>query len=71
MLHQQWSDACLVTPGIRPEWSATGDQVRIMTPLQAIELGASYLVIGRPITEAQDPMTALQKIENELAIAKA
>ena len=71
MLHQQWPDACLVTPGIRPEWAATGDQVRVMTPLQAIELGASYLVIGRPITAAKEPMQALQSIERELEMAKA
>ena len=58
---------CLVTPGIRPQGSDKGDQNRIMTPRQAVELGASYLVIGRPITQAPDPMAALAAIENELS----
>lgn len=56
----------LVTPGIRPEWSVTGDQKRIMTPAQAMQTGSNYLVIGRPITQADDPMQALEKIEKEL-----
>ncbi len=60
-------DFCLVTPGIRPKGSETGDQKRIMTPKQAIDLGASYLVIGRPITQAKDPMAVLSAIEQELA----
>ena len=58
----------LVTPGIRPEWSVTGDQKRIMTPAQAVEAGSNYLVIGRPITQADHPMQALEKIEKELGI---
>lgn len=56
----------LVTPGIRPQWSVTGDQKRIMTPAQAVAAGGNYLVIGRPITQADDPMQALAKIETEL-----
>ena len=56
----------LVTPGIRPEWSVTGDQKRIMTPAQAMQAGGNYLVIGRPITQAENPMQALEKIEKEL-----
>lgn len=56
----------LVTPGIRPEWSVTGDQKRIMTPAQAVQAGSNYLVIGRPITQAEQPMQALEKIEKEL-----
>lgn len=60
-------DFCLVTPGIRPKGSETGDQKRIMTPRQAIDLGASYLVIGRPITQANDPMAVLTAVEQELA----
>ena len=56
----------LVTPGIRPEWSVTGDQKRIMTPAQAMQQGSNYLVIGRPITQADEPMAALEKIEQEL-----
>jgi len=58
----------LITPGIRPEWSVTGDQKRIMTPAQAVEAGSNYLVIGRPITQAEHPMQALEKIEQELGI---
>lgn len=57
----------LVTPGIRPAGSAKGDQQRIMTPAQAITAGASYLVIGRPITAAADPLAALTAIEQELS----
>jgi orotidine-5'-phosphate decarboxylase len=55
-----------VIPGIRPIWSEPGDQKRILTPRQAVEAGADYLVIGRPITESKDPKTALQRIVDEL-----
>lgn len=58
----------LVTPGIRPQWSVTGDQKRIMTPSEAIKVGSNYLVIGRPITQAEDPMAALERIEKELGL---
>ena len=58
----------LITPGIRPEWSVTGDQKRIMTPAQAVQAGSNYLVIGRPITQAEQPMQALEKIEKELKL---
>lgn len=58
----------LVTPGIRPQWSVTGDQKRIMTPAQAMQQGSNYLVIGRPITQAAQPMEALEKIEQELSL---
>ncbi len=61
------SDFNLVTPGIRPAWSAKGDQNRITTPSQAIEDGSSYLVIGRPITAAEEPLKALEMIEQEIA----
>jgi len=54
--------ALLVTPGIRPEWASTDDQQRIVTPQQALADGASYLVIGRPITRHQDPAAALALI---------
>lgn len=57
---------CLVTPGIRPKGSAVGDQKRVMTPKEAVEQGASYLVIGRPITQADNPMAVLTSIEQEL-----
>lgn len=56
----------LITPGIRPAGSDVGDQHRIMTPKQAIEAGSHYLVIGRPITAASDPMQALSAIEKSL-----
>lgn len=55
-------DFCLVTPGIRPKDSSKDDQTRIVTPADAIALGASYLVIGRPITQADDPIVALNTI---------
>jgi orotidine-5'-phosphate decarboxylase len=60
------SDFSLVTPGIRPSWAAKGDQTRITTPADAMNMGSSYLVIGRPITGADDPLEALSKIEEEL-----
>jgi len=59
--------ALLVTPGIRPEWAASDDQQRIVTPRQAIDDGASYLVIGRPITRHEDPAEALRLINETLA----
>lgn len=57
----------LVTPGIRPADADAGDQKRIMTPSQAITAGSSYLVIGRPITQAENPETALISIQQEIA----
>ena len=59
-------DFKLVVPGIRPVGSTRGDQKRIMTPGEAVALGADYLVIGRPITLAEDPAGAAQKIANEI-----
>jgi len=59
----------LVTPGIRPTGSATGDQKRIMTPARAIAAGADYLVVGRPITEAADPRVAADAIQAEITRA--
>jgi orotidine-5'-phosphate decarboxylase len=56
----------LVTPGIRPAGSASGDQKRIMTPSQAIEAGANYLVVGRPVLEAPDPKAAADAIVSEI-----
>ncbi len=60
------ADFLLVTPGIRPAGSAVGDQSRILTPGRAIAAGADYLVVGRPITQADDPVTALQRINAEI-----
>jgi len=57
----------LVVPGIRPAWAAAGDQKRVVTPAEAISLGADYLVIGRPITAADDPAAAARRIGEELA----
>lgn len=59
-------DFVLVTPGIRPVDSAQDDQNRIVTPEKAIEDGASYLVIGRPITQASDPCKVLRTINNSI-----
>lgn len=60
------SDFQLITPGIRPAGSDRGDQHRTMTPKQALDAGSHYLVIGRPITAAADPMQALLDIETSL-----
>ncbi|MDA8094493.1 MAG: orotidine-5'-phosphate decarboxylase [Betaproteobacteria bacterium] len=57
---------CLVTPGIRPAEADAGDQVRTMTPTQAIASGASYLVVGRPVTQASDPLEALRAIHHQI-----
>jgi orotidine-5'-phosphate decarboxylase len=57
----------LVTPGIRPSGSATGDQKRIMTPGRAIAAGADYLVVGRPIVEAANPKAAAEAIQAEIS----
>ena len=62
-------DCLLVVPGIRPTWSSTDDQKRIMTPLNAIRAGADILVIGRPITGANDPETAAKRISAEIAVS--
>ena len=60
------ADFAIVTPGIRPLWSAANDQKRITTPRQALDMGADYMVIGRPIIQAADPCAAAQKIIDEL-----
>jgi orotidine-5'-phosphate decarboxylase len=59
-------DFCLVTPGIRPAGSDVNDQKRIMTPSDAIKAGSSYLVIGRPITQADNPQGSLNAINQSL-----
>jgi len=56
----------LITPGVRPAGSATGDQKRIMTPARAIAAGADYLVVGRPVMEASDPKAAANAIVAEI-----
>ncbi len=60
---------CLVTPGIRPATASLDDQSRVVTPVQALSMGASYLVIGRPITKADDPLLALQEINQSILLA--
>ena len=61
-------DAALVVPGIRPAGAAVGDQKRIATPADTLRLGASHLVVGRPITQAADPAAAASAILQEMAI---
>ncbi|MBP0027117.1 orotidine-5'-phosphate decarboxylase [Roseofilum sp. Guam] len=56
----------LICPGVRPTWAEGGDQRRVMTPQEALKAGASYLVIGRPITAATDPQGAWRRIIDEL-----
>ena len=60
------SDFVTVTPGIRPAGAALGDQKRVMTPVEAIESGSDYLVIGRPITQALDPCAVLKAINHDI-----
>ncbi|WP_424244481.1 orotidine-5'-phosphate decarboxylase [Elusimicrobium posterum] len=60
-------DMVLVTPGIRPAWSVTGDQKRIMTPKDALKAGCDYMVIGRPITKHKQPAKAAELIAQEMA----
>ncbi|MGI0489314.1 orotidine-5'-phosphate decarboxylase [Pantanalinema rosaneae CENA516] len=57
----------LVCPGVRPSWAEAGDQQRTLTPAAAVQAGANYLVIGRPITAAADPPAAFARICEELA----
>lgn len=64
-------DFLVVTPGIRPLWAAAQDQKRIMTPGEAVERGADYLVVGRPVTGDPSPADAFAKIVEELERAKA
>ena len=60
-----------VTPGIRPAGSDVGDQKRIMTPPEAMQLGVDFMVIGRPITQASDPVKALQSINASIGFVAA
>ena len=61
-------DFLTLTPGIRPSGTAHGDQKRVTTPAQAIAAGADYLVVGRPITEAADPLAAAKAILDEMSV---
>jgi orotidine-5'-phosphate decarboxylase len=58
----------IVVPGIRPSWSEAGDQRRTMTPREALDAGADYLVIGRPITAHRNPREAVERILEELSL---
>lgn len=64
--HEFGNEIKIVVPGIRPSWSEPGDQRRIMTPREALDAGADYLVIGRPITGHPNPREAVAKILGEL-----
>ncbi|MEO0392965.1 MAG: orotidine-5'-phosphate decarboxylase [Pseudomonadota bacterium] len=59
-------DVVLVVPGVRPSWAAKNDQKRVMSPVEAIDAGADYLVIGRPITASADPVDAARNIVTEI-----
>jgi orotidine-5'-phosphate decarboxylase len=63
-------DFCLVTPGIRPASASKDDQQRVMTPAAAVAAGADYLVIGRPVTQASDPVATLAAINSEINSGK-
>ena len=65
-VHKQWRDGFFVVPGLRPGGNATGDQKRVVTPRKARDDGASVLVIGRPISRADDPAAAARAIEATL-----
>ena len=62
-------DFLVVTPGVRPDWSAKNDQARAATPLEALRAGASHIVCGRPITAANDPEAAALRVAAEMAQA--
>jgi len=67
MQQQLGSDFLLVSPGIRPTGSKEDDQRRIMTPVNALKAGSDYLVIGRPITQSDDPLGVLRTINSEIS----
>ena len=63
-------DFLVVTPGVRPDWSAKNDQARAATPLDALRAGASHIVCGRPITAANDPQAAARRVAGEMSGSK-
>lgn len=65
-VHRRWHDGFFVVPGVRMPGAAVGDQKRVVTPREARDAGASVLVIGRPISRAEDPLTAARQIEATL-----
>ena len=62
-------DFIAVCPGIRPTWAAVGDQKRITTPADAIKIGVDHMVVGRPITKAENPYEAALKVIEEIKSA--
>jgi orotidine-5'-phosphate decarboxylase len=64
--HVAGKNFLIVTPGVRPIWAAHGDQKRVITPKEAVDLGADYIVVGRPITQHPQPLAAAEKILKEI-----
>lgn len=62
------NDFLIVTPGVRPIWAAHGDQRRVITPKEAIQRGADFIVVGRPITEHVKPRIAAERILDEMGV---
>jgi orotidine-5'-phosphate decarboxylase len=62
-------DFMVVTPGVRPDWAEAGDQKRFTTPAMAIKSGATYIVVGRPVTSHPEPFQAAERILGEIAVA--
>ena len=65
--NQLGKDFAIVTPGVRPAGSGYGDQVRVVTPAEAIAAGATHIVVGRPITEAADPSSEAREILSQIS----
>jgi orotidine-5'-phosphate decarboxylase len=70
-VRQRMQDLAILVPGVRPAGSDAGDQARIATPAEAIQAGATFMVVGRPITAAADPVKAARAILNEMEQASA
>lgn len=68
LVHEIDTHASIVTPGVRPVWALVGDQARIMTPAEALEAGSTHLVVGRPITSADDSAAAARRILEEMTM---
>jgi len=62
-------DFLIVNPGVRPAGTDHGDQARVVTPVEAIQAGATHIVVGRPITAAKDPVAAARAIQQEIRAA--
>ncbi|MBD3426929.1 MAG: orotidine-5'-phosphate decarboxylase [Candidatus Omnitrophica bacterium] len=60
-------DFVIVTPGVRPGWAEAGDQKRVVTPKEALEKGADYIVVGRPVIQAEDPARAAERIIEDMS----